>query len=76
MEMEWNIIFIFIFTEVKTWLSSNFLHFNESKTEMILIRPSDYSTTPKVLFDGLSSYVKPWVRNLGVVFDESLKFDK
>jgi len=63
-------------TEVKTWLSSNFLHFNESKTEMILIRPSDYSTTPKVPFDGLSSYVRPWVRNLGVVFDESLKFER
>jgi len=43
---------------------------------MILIRPSDYSTTPKVLFDGLSSYVRPWVRNLGVVFDESLKFER
>lgn len=62
--------------EVKTWLSSNFLNFNESKTKIILFGPSNFSTIPKVNFGGLSSCVKPWVRNLGVVFDETLKFER
>ncbi len=60
-------------TEVKAWLSLNFLNFNESKTEIIIFAPSD---TPKINLGGLSSAVKQWVKNLGVVFDESLKFDR
>ncbi len=48
----------------------------ESKTEMIIFGPSASSVTPKLNLVGLSSAVKPWVKNLGVVFDESLKFNR
>ncbi len=63
-------------TDVKAWLSLNFLNFNGSKTEIIIFGPSASSVTPKVNLGGLSSAVKPWVKNLAIVFDESLKFDR
>ncbi len=43
---------------------------------MLIFAPSDSSATPKINLGGLPSAVKPWVKNLGVVFDEYLKFDR
>ncbi len=63
-------------SDVKAWLSLNFLNFNESKTEIIVFGPSDSHSTPKVNLGDLSSSVKPWVKNLGVIFDDGLTFDK
>ncbi len=37
---------------------------------------SDSRSTPKVNLGDLTSSVKPWVKNLGVIFDDGLKFDK
>ncbi len=54
----------------------DFLNFNESKTEIIVFGPSDSRSTPKVNLGDLTSSVKPWVKNLGVIFDDGLKFDK
>ncbi len=62
--------------DVKAWLSLNFLNFNEEKTEMIVFKPSDSMTAAKPNLGGLSSCVKHYVKNLGVVFDEHLKFDR
>lgn len=44
--------------------------------KVIFLGPADFSTIPKVNFGGLSSCVKPWVRNFGVGFDETLKFER
>ncbi len=62
--------------DVKAWLSLNFLNFNEEKTEMIVFKPSDSMTAAEPNLGGLSSCVKHYVKNLGVVFDEHLKFDR
>ncbi len=61
---------------VKAWLSLHFLNFNESKTELIVFGPLDSRSTPKVNLGDLTSSVKPWVKNLGNIFDDGLKFDK
>ncbi len=63
-------------SDVKAWLSLHFLNFNESKTEIIVFGPSDSRSSPKVNLGDLNSSVKPWVKNLGVIFDDGLKFDK
>ncbi len=58
--------------DVKAWLSLNFLNFNE----IIVFKPSDSMTAAEPNLGGLSSCVKHYVKNLGVVFDEHLKFDR
>lgn len=63
-------------SDVKAWLSLHFINFNESKTEIIVLCLSDSFSTCKIYLGDLSSSVKPWLKNLGVVFDDSLKFDK
>ncbi len=62
--------------DVKAWLSLNFLNFNEEKTEIIVFKPSDSITAAEPNLGGLSSCVKHYVKNLGVVFDEHLRFDR
>ncbi|XP_054646923.1 uncharacterized protein si:dkey-56d12.4 isoform X2 [Dunckerocampus dactyliophorus] len=60
--------------DIKQWLSQNFLHLNEGKTEYIVFTPdSPHSETN---FDPPSPPFAPAVKNLGVFFDNSLKFDK
>ncbi len=63
-------------SDVKAWLSLHCFNFNESKTEIIVFGPSDSRSTPKANLGDLTSSVKPWVKNLGVIFDDGLKFDK
>lgn len=53
---------------VKKWLSQNFLHLYEGKTEYILFCPDSARNSPDF---GLSTpQFAPAVRNLGVIFDE------
>ncbi|GAA6106491.1 uncharacterized protein LOC116685831 [Tachysurus ichikawai] len=49
--------------DIKQWLSQNFLHLNEEKTEYILFSP-DSPSSP------LTPQFAPTLRNLGVIFDE------
>lgn len=63
-------------TDVRSWMSLNFLHLNESKTEVIVFGPSVGKVNPNTDYDYLNSYIKPTVKNLGVLFDSSLKFDQ
>ena len=63
-------------TDVRSWMSLNFLHLNESKTEVIVFGPSVGKANPNTDYDYLNSYIKPTVKNLGVLFDSSLKFDQ
>ena len=62
--------------DLKTWLAANFLHLNECKTEMVVFAPSNVSESSWVDVGSLSMYCKSMVKNLGVIFDNSLKFDK
>ncbi len=43
---------------------------------MIVFKPTDSMTAAEPNLGGLSSCVKHYVKNLGVVFDEHLKFDR
>ncbi len=60
--------------EVKSWMSQNYLNLNESKSEMIWFGAPDTHNS----FDlgNLAPFCKSVVKNLGVKFDSSLKFDK
>ena len=60
-------------SDIKLWLSRNFLHLNESKTEYIIFGSP-------ILHHDLSSSTTPQVseaiKNLGVIFDRDLNFNK
>ncbi len=64
--------------ELKLWLMSNFLTLNEGKTEVILFGTSDALSFNSYNLDlgYFAQWITPCVRNLGVLFDSSLKFDK
>lgn len=57
--------------DIKQWLAQNFLHLTEDKTECIV-----FGDTVTTGFSALSASFSPTVRNLGVIFDSYLKFDK
>jgi len=61
-------------SEIKAWMSMNFLHFNDDKTEVTLSGPTDSSTVP-VDLGLLSQHLTPVATNLGVRLDSNLKFD-
>ena len=62
--------------DIKEWMAQNYLQVNESKGEIILF--GSPSTVDKISTDlgSLAPLVKPQVRNLGVIFDSELKFNK
>ncbi len=60
---------------VKAWLSLNSLIFNEKKTEIIVFSLYEFSDSPKLDLGGMSQCLKSWVKNLGFIFDDGLKFD-
>ncbi len=62
--------------DVKSWLSKNVLFLNPDKTEVIVFSPSEHMPSVQINLRTLNSFISPHVRNLGVVFDNSLKFDK
>ncbi len=57
---------------------SNFLTLNEDKTEVILFGPSDALSFNAYNLDlgYFAQWITPCVKNLGVLLDSSLKFDK
>lgn len=61
---------------VKIWLGQNFLILNENKTEVIVFSPTNHSRPTSLDLGSLSAYRSSRVRNLGVLFDESLRLDK
>ncbi len=63
--------------EVKTWLSQFFLFLNESKTEVIAFGPSDNNLGSRSIdLDYLAPFTSSCIKNLGVFWDQGLKFDK
>ncbi len=69
-------ILIACLNEVKTWMSMNFLSLNESKTELILFGPSESVNAVQIDLDSLSPFRKYQTKNLGIICDSALKFDK
>ncbi len=62
--------------EVKSWLAQNFLFLNEDKTEVIVFSPNENSQCISPELESLSVFRSSRVRNLGVLVDQHLKFDK
>ncbi len=60
----------------KLWLSQNFLHLNKDKTQYIISGSTDISSVNLSSCGALASFVKPAVRNLGVIVDRSLNLHK
>lgn len=60
--------------DIRAWLSANFLHLNDNKTEVVLFGPSD---TSKINVDlgPLSQHLTLTATDLGVKFDTDLKLD-
>jgi len=59
-----------------TLFSFNFLFLNSDKTEAIVFSPSETNRQNLQNFESLNLSTSSQVRNLGVMIDNSLKFDK
>lgn len=65
-------------TDIKNWMSNNFLCLNSDKTEVMLIGPKhlvDNSPHHQNLLKGLSLSFSPQVKNLGVIIDQDLSLN-
>uniref|UniRef100_A0A3P9NRW5 Reverse transcriptase domain-containing protein n=1 Tax=Poecilia reticulata TaxID=8081 RepID=A0A3P9NRW5_POERE len=62
--------------EVKLWMEKNFLHLNESKTQVLLFGQKLQTTNPDQILGSLARSYQTSARNLGFTFDSSLKLDK
>lgn len=62
--------------DIKAWMAMNFLHFNESKTEIVIFGPSSTHVAPNTELGSLIPYVKSSVKNLGVIMDGDFKLEK
>ncbi len=57
-------------------MALNLLHFNESKTEVLIFGPRGARDAPPLDLCSLEPYVKPTVKKLGVITDSDFKWDK
>ncbi|XP_061132389.1 uncharacterized protein LOC133152633 [Syngnathus typhle] len=65
--------------EMKQWMSLNFLRLNPDKTEMLIIGPIRYQQFFKetaITIDNRTITQSDTVTNLGVIFDQTLSFQK
>jgi len=68
--------FLSCLDEVKFWLDQNFLFLNENKTEIIVFGSTVNPQAATFDLGRLAAFRSSTVRNLGVLLDESLIFDK
>ncbi len=61
---------------VKSWVVDNFLQLNDSKTEVLVFGRPDIANTLSKTLAPITNTVDSHARNLGVIFDPTLKFDK
>ncbi len=63
-------------TEVRSWLAANFVTLNDSKSETVVFGPPASITLINNQIGSLSANSHAHVKNLGMIFDNGLKFDK
>ncbi|XP_034041739.1 uncharacterized protein LOC117524118, partial [Thalassophryne amazonica] len=64
-------------TDIKTWMTSNFLLLNSDKTEVIVLGPKNLRNMVSnqiLTLDGITLTSSNTVRNLGVIFDQDMSF--
>lgn len=64
------------FNDIKEWMAGNFLHLDESNTEVIVFGPLSVSEPIINQLGSFKSKVHNHAKSLGVIFDAELKFDK
>lgn len=62
--------------KIKQWMTQNFLQLNEAKTECLIFGSITLSVHMLSDLGLIDSNLHKQVRNMGVVFDSELKFDK
>ncbi len=62
--------------ELKAWLTNNFLHLNDDKTQIILFRPNEKTDLSTVDLGSLSPYYSSEVKDLGFILDSDLRLNK
>ncbi len=62
--------------DIKCWMGDHFLQLNENKTEVILFGSPHLFNALSSSLGPLQANIRTHVKNLGVVFDSELKFDK
>lgn len=62
--------------EIKVWMATIFLQLNESESEVVIFGPSKLAKKLALHLGPLATNVNTQARNLGVIFDSELKFDK
>ena len=60
---------------IKSWMSDNYLQLNLKKTESLIVAPEHSIPAIKQSLGPLSAHAQSTVRNLGVIFDQSLSLD-
>lgn len=62
--------------DIKSWMAKTFLLLNEKKTEVSIVGPPDSTRGLATNLGPLSSNLHTHAKNLGVIYDSALKFDK
>ncbi len=57
------------------WLADNLVQLNEHKTEIMIFGRTVLNKAESVVLGPWACYIQDRVKNLGVIFDSSLKFD-
>ncbi len=57
-------------------MADKFLQLNDSKTEVLVFGRPDFANTLSNTLAPITNIVGSHARNLGVIFDPALKFDK
>ena len=62
--------------DIRCWMAKNFLQLNDSKCEILPCGPPNLAKILTNNLGSLSTLVKPFTKNLGIIFDPQLNFDK
>lgn len=62
--------------DIKAWMALYFKKCNEGKTEVIIFEPGGACEFPDLDLGAIKPYVKPTVKNLGLLIDSESKLDK
>ena len=64
-------------TDLKTWMTNNYLKINPSKTQMLVLSPKRSKECPvvEIVFDGTKVEPSQSVKTLGVILDSKITFD-
>ena len=62
--------------KIKAWMALSFLQLNQNKCEIVVFGPPDSVRSITDMLGPLSNLVSPFARNLGVIFDSDLSFDR